>query len=94
MTGPLLQLIAELQRQNRTRPIAVLLPDVVKKHWWQYPLHSHRLRRLQATLLRYGGSDIVVTIVPWHLEEPRIEEGLEEEDEEASLPTSAGTANK
>ena len=94
MTGPLLQLIAELQRQNRTRPIAVLLPDVVKKHWWQYPLHSHRLRRLQATLLRYGGSDIVVTIVPWHLEEPRIQEGLEEEDEEASLPTSAGAANK
>ncbi|HXR92981.1 MAG TPA: APC family permease [Steroidobacteraceae bacterium] len=94
MTGPLLQLIAELQRQNRNRPIAVLLPDVVKKHWWQYPLHSHRLRRLQATLLRYGGSDIVVTIVPWHLEEPRIQEGLEEEDEEASLPTSAGTANK
>src|SRR6185437_1992660 len=81
MTGPLLQLIADLQRKNPSRLIAVLLPDVVKRHWWQYPLHSHRLRRLQTALLRYGGSRIVVTIIPWHLQEPRIEEGLEEEEE-------------
>ncbi len=82
MTGPLLKLIADLQGKNPSRLIAVLLPDVVKRHWWQYPLHSHRLRRLQTALLRYGGSGIVVTIIPWHLQEPRIEEGLEEEEEE------------
>jgi len=80
MTGPLLQLIGEIQRQNRQRLIAVLLPEVVKKYWWQYLLHGQRLRRLQAVLLRYGGSRVVVMIMPWHLDEPRIEEGLEQEE--------------
>jgi amino acid transporter len=86
MAGPLLELVAELQRKNRNRLIAVLLPDVVKKYWWQHLLHGHRLRRLQAALLRYGGSRIVVMIIPWYLEEPRIEEGLEQEE---TPPTSA-----
>ncbi|HEV7138744.1 MAG TPA: hypothetical protein VGN43_19055 [Steroidobacteraceae bacterium] len=85
MTGPLLQLIGEIQQRNRQRLIAVLLPEVVKRYWWQYLLHGQRLRRLQAALLRYGGSRIVVMIIPWHLEEPRIEEGLEQE-ETASAP--------
>lgn len=80
MTGPLLQLIGEIQRTHRNRLIAVLLPEVVKRHWWQFLLHGHRMRRLQAALLRYGGSRIVVMIIPWHLEEPRVEEGLEEEE--------------
>jgi hypothetical protein len=44
------------------------------------------MRRLQATLLRYGGSRIIVMIIPWHMEEPRIEEGLEQEE---TPPTNA-----
>jgi hypothetical protein len=28
-------------------------------------------------------------IIPWHLEEPRIEEGLEEEEEPPRAPASA-----
>ncbi|HZO22704.1 MAG TPA: APC family permease [Steroidobacteraceae bacterium] len=91
MTGPLLQLIGEIQREQGNRLIAVLLPEVVKKHWWQYLLHGHRLRRLQAALLRYGGSRIVVMVIPWHLEEPRIEEGLEEEE---TPPTAASAADR
>ncbi|MGH7105424.1 MAG: hypothetical protein ACREFT_02845 [Acetobacteraceae bacterium] len=62
MTGPLLQLIGEIQQGNRQRLIAVLLPEVVKRYWWQYLLHGQRLRRMQAALLRYGGSRIVVMI--------------------------------
>lgn len=87
MTGPLLQLIGEIQRKHGNRLIAVLLPEVVKKYWWQYLLHGQRMRRLQAALLKYGGSRIVVMIIPWHLEEPRIEEGLESEE---TPPSRAG----
>ena len=90
MTGPLLQLIGELQRKNRQRLIAVLLPEVVKRYWWQYLLHNQRLRRMQTALLRYGGSRIVVMIIPWHLEEPRIEEGLEQEETPATAARVMG----
>jgi len=91
MTGPLLQLIAEIQRKHHQRLIAVLLPEVIKEHWWQYLLHNHRMRRLQTSLLRYAGSRIVVMIIPWHLEEPRIEEGLEHEE---TPPTPARAADR
>ena len=53
---------------------------MVKEHWWQYLLHGHRARCLRAALLRYGGSRIVVMNVPCYLEEPRVEEGLEQEE--------------
>jgi hypothetical protein len=51
----------------------------------QYPLHGHRAQRLCAALLRYGGSCVVINI-RWYLEEPRVEEGLEQEE----LPTAGG----
>jgi len=35
---------------------------------------------LRAALLRYGGSRVVVINIPWYLEEPQIEQGLEQEE--------------
>jgi hypothetical protein len=52
----------------------------VKRSWWEVLLHTFRGRRLRSALLRYGGSRLVVANVPWHLEEPRLEEALAEEE--------------
>jgi len=76
--APLLQLIEATERDYLNRLIAVLIPGVVKERWWQYPLHTHRSRRLRLALLRYGGSRVIVISIPWYLEEPQIEAGLEE----------------
>jgi hypothetical protein len=78
--GPLLKFVATTERHNRGHQIAVLIPQMVKERRWQYLLHGHRDRRLRAALLRYGGSRVVVINIPWHLEEPHIEEGLEQEE--------------
>jgi len=78
--GPLLKLVAATEKDNPDRQIAVLVPQLVKEHWWQYLLHGYRARRLRTALLRYGGSRVVVIDVPWYLQEPRIEEGLEQEE--------------
>lgn len=79
---PLLELIEGTARDCPGRRIAVLIPEVVKKHWWQHLLHNHRAWRLRSALLRYGGSRIVVVNVPWYLEEPSIEKALEDEQED------------
>jgi hypothetical protein len=34
--GPLLQFISETARKTPFRQVAVLIPEVVKEHWWQY----------------------------------------------------------
>jgi hypothetical protein len=43
--APLVNYILELERDNPTRQIAVLVPELVVKHWWQTPLHNQRGNR-------------------------------------------------
>jgi amino acid transporter len=76
MHQPLLKLIKQLRDDNPSRLIAVLLPEVIKTRWWQVLLHSHRVRKLQSHLMRFGGSQLALIHVPWYLEEPRIEQGF------------------
>ena len=82
--APLLQLIKEVKEENPDRTVAVLIPELVKRHWWEYLLSNHRARRLRSAVLDYGGSGVVVIGVPWYLTEPQIEEGMT--DEEAAEP--------
>lgn len=82
--APLLKLIQEVKDENPDRTIAVLIPELVKRHWWEYLLSNHRARRLRSAVLDYGGSGVVVIGVPWYLTEPQIEEGMT--DEEAAEP--------
>jgi amino acid transporter len=81
---PLLKLIKEVKEENPGRTVAVLIPELVKRHWWEYLLSNHRARRLRSAVLDYGGSGVVVIGVPWYLTEPQIEEGMT--DEEAAEP--------
>lgn len=66
---PLLRLTVRLEREHPGRTVAVIVPELIKKHWWQYVLHNRRARRLRRALLQRGGSRTVVIGVPWHLED-------------------------
>ncbi len=82
--APLLKLIKEVKEENPGRTVAVLIPELVKRHWWEYLLSSQQARQLRSAVLDYGGSGVVVIGVPWYLTEPQIEEGMT--DEEAAEP--------
>lgn len=66
------------------RAVAVVLPQLVEGCWWEALLHTHRERRLRATLLRNGGSDIAVVGVPWQLEACAPERVLAEQESAAA----------
>jgi amino acid transporter len=66
---PLLRFLEGVKQEHPDRTIAVVVPELVKDHWWQHILHNRRARRLRLALLRKGGERIVVIGVPWHLEE-------------------------
>jgi len=68
MHQPILKLIRELQGKFSRRRIAVLIPEVVKRRWYQHVLHTHRAERLRRKLMLLGGSDLTVINVPWCLE--------------------------
>jgi hypothetical protein len=57
-----------------------MIPELVKRHWWEYLLSNQRARRLRNAVLEYGGSRVVVIAVPWYLTPPKIADALTEEE--------------
>ena len=64
---PLVDYILKLERENPARQIAVLVPELVVKHWWQTPLHNQRAQLLKLLLLVRGNQRIIVINIPWYL---------------------------
>ena len=54
VAGPLLGFISGLEQEHPGRTVAVIVPELVKEHWWQYVLHNRRAARLRRALLRQG----------------------------------------
>jgi amino acid transporter len=84
ITTPLLRSIEDAQTRHPGRPVTVILPELVDGRWWGYLMHANRERRLRARLLRYGGPNVVVSSVPWHLQAADPAEGIRDEE-----PTAA-----
>jgi amino acid transporter len=63
---PILNHVLDLQRKNPDRQIAVILPELVEKHWYHYLLHNQRPAMLKALLYVRGNQKIVVINVPWY----------------------------
>ncbi|MGP7983404.1 APC family permease [Rhodoblastus sp.] len=78
--APFLKLIKEIEDKNPDRTIAVLIPELVKQHWWEYLLSAQHARRLRSAVLAYGGPRVVVIAVPWYLTPPTIEDAMTEEE--------------
>ncbi|MFZ3311425.1 MAG: APC family permease [Xanthobacteraceae bacterium] len=83
--APLLKLIKELTEKHPDRSVAVLIPELVKTHWWEYLLSNQRAQRLRRAVLEYGGPRVVVIMVPWYLTPPKIADALTEEEAKEPL---------
>jgi amino acid transporter len=64
---PLVDYILQIERDHPDRQIAVLVPELVVKHWWQAPLHNQRAQLLKLLLLLRGNQRIMVINIPWYL---------------------------
>jgi hypothetical protein len=65
--NPLMDYILELEQTNPGRKVAVLLPELVVRHWWENALHNQRVQLLKLLLLLKGNQRIVVVNIPWYL---------------------------
>jgi len=65
--APLVEYILKIERDHPDRQIAVLVPELVVKHWWQAPLHNQRAQLLKLLLLVRGNQRIMVINIPWYL---------------------------
>jgi amino acid transporter len=65
--NPLMDYILDLEKKNPGRKVAVLLPELVVRHWWENALHNQRVQLLKLLLLLKGNQRIVVVNIPWYL---------------------------
>ncbi len=64
---PILDYVLEMEAKNPGRQIAVIVPELVERHWYHYPLHNQRAELLKALLLFRGSRNIVLINVPWYI---------------------------
>ena len=67
IVSPLMDYVLKLENENPGRKVAVLLPELVVKHWWENLLHNQRVQLLKILLLLKGNQRIVVVNIPWYL---------------------------
>jgi amino acid transporter len=64
---PILEYVQKLEQEQPDRQIAIIVPELVEKHWYHYPLHNQRAELLKALLLLHGSKRIVLINVPWYI---------------------------
>jgi hypothetical protein len=65
--APLMDYILKLEQEHPDRKVAVLLPELVVKHWWEYALHGQRVQLLKLLLLLRAKQRVIVVNIPWYL---------------------------
>jgi hypothetical protein len=65
--APLVDYILQLESQFPDRQIAVLVPQLIVKRWWQAPLHNQRAQLLKLLLIMRGNQRISIINIPWYL---------------------------
>jgi hypothetical protein len=64
---PILEYVTKMEADNPGRQIAVIVPELVERHWYHYLLHNQRAELLKALLIIKGSRNIVLINVPWYL---------------------------
>jgi hypothetical protein len=63
---PLLNYLRKLAKTDPSRPIAVIVPELVEKRWYHF-LFRHRATLLKGLLLLRGGPQVVIISAPWYV---------------------------
>lgn len=64
---PFVEHVLAEQKKSGDRQIAVLVPELVVKHWYENLLHNQRANLLKLILLVKGNENVIVINIPWYL---------------------------
>jgi amino acid transporter len=65
--APLVDYVSTLAKENPDEQVAVVVPELVERRWYQYFLHEQTAALLKAALFFQGGPQIVVIDTPYYL---------------------------
>lgn len=64
---PILNFVKETRSKDPNRLIAVIIPELVEPHWYEYVLHNLHAARLRASIFMLRDRRTVVISTPWYL---------------------------
>jgi len=64
---PIINFIKEIRRKEPERLVAVIIPELVEPHWYEYILHNLHAARLRASIFKERDRRTVVINAPWYL---------------------------
>ena len=64
---PIFEYILEVERKYPDRHVAVLVPELIERHWFYHLLHNQRANALKLMLYVKGNRRIIVINVPWYV---------------------------
>jgi amino acid transporter len=64
---PIVQFVLDISKQNPTRSIVVVIPELVEDRWYEYFLHNQRGRLLEWVLMARGNERIFTVSAPWYV---------------------------
>jgi len=64
---PLIDFVQRLEKENPASEIAVIIPELVERHWYETLLHNHRAEVLKARLLLEDSERVALINIPWYL---------------------------
>lgn len=65
LSGPLIELVNKVDAAAPDRSVAILIPERVHRHWWEWLLHGRRARQLRAALMEHAGPRLMIITAPW-----------------------------
>ncbi len=68
VSSPIVDYVLDLQKKNPDRQLAVLIPELVERHWYYAPLHNQRGAVMKTLLYIKGSQRIAVVNVPWYMD--------------------------
>jgi len=68
VSSPIVDYVLDLQKKDPERQLAVLIPELVERHWYYAFLHNQRGAAMKTLLYLKGSQRIAVINVPWYIE--------------------------
>jgi amino acid transporter len=65
---PIVEIALREAKARPDRQVAVVIPELVEKRWYNYFLHNQRAAVLKAMLYFLGNKNIIVVNVPWYVD--------------------------
>jgi amino acid transporter len=67
VVAPIMEYALRLQGEHPERNLAVLVPELIEQHWYEFPLHNNRPQMLRGLLNQKENPRITVINIPWFL---------------------------